>query len=120
MQTYQWHLPQRCTALNKGVSRRVPSSSGKGSYSVQIAGDYAACTCPGFKFHGKCKHIAAVQAELCSWYLGTSPTPQTLQQNVQCVCPACGGPTELIPPYTLGPCTTPVSMVQLQAAASNP
>jgi uncharacterized Zn finger protein len=62
-------------------------------YATQTSAD---CTCPGWKYHGKCKHVDAVRAEMCTWHSEYSSEQQTLQQNVNCRCPKCGGETELV------------------------
>lgn len=96
MPDYSWHLPQRCGAADTAeVSTSVLSSCGKHSYTVWVRGTSAECSCPGWRFHRKCKHVEAVRATQCRWTLGTGPH-QTLQKNVSCRCPACGGPTELV------------------------
>lgn len=91
---YQFHLPQRCAAASQPVRATVPSSSGAGSYTVYATATGGDCTCPGWRFHGRCKHMAHVRAQVCQWSLG-SPTHQTLRQNIDMVCPACLGPTSL-------------------------
>ncbi len=97
MPNYSWHLPQRCGQRGKPHQKRVLSSSGAGSYSVLVHGAVRGCTCPGWRYHGRCKHVAQVEAEVCGWELGKSPQHQTLQKNVACICPACGAETELTP-----------------------
>lgn len=94
---YHWHLPQRCAAALNPVTLRVPSTSrAGGSYTVYVAPAGGDCTCPGWKFHGKCKHMAHARQQICGWQLGAEPH-QSLRQNIDMVCPACGGPTLLIP-----------------------
>lgn len=87
-------LQQRCVAADKPVHALVPSSSTGSSYKVYATATGGDCTCPGWKYHGRCKHMAHVRAQTCTWQLGQSPA-QSLAQNVAMVCPACGGPTEL-------------------------
>lgn len=93
---YAFHLPQRCAAAQKPVHATVPSSRTGSSYKVYATATGGDCTCPGWKYHGRCKHMAHVRASICSWELG-SAQHQTLRQNIDMVCPSCGGPTELLP-----------------------
>lgn len=91
-----WHIPQRCGQAAQVVVRTVESSTGSGRYSVYVNLPKQSydCTCPGFRFHGRCKHVEVVKSGVCAW-TSDSSVPQSLQQNVGCVCPACGGETDL-------------------------
>jgi hypothetical protein len=81
------------------VAETVPSSSGKGTYDVFVSRDEQfrdTCTCPGFGFRGKCKHLTAVREKLCDWNAHVSDETQTPQQEMEAVCPKCGGETRVI------------------------
>jgi hypothetical protein len=41
-------------------SRKFLVKGSKGEYTVTQNGKHYSCTCIGFKYHGKCKHITAV------------------------------------------------------------
>jgi hypothetical protein len=98
MGTMTWHLSQYCGQRDKVVTKLVPSDSNPTrAYTTSVFGPMgsADCTCPGWKFHGKCKHVESVRAEMCDWDSEHDAEGQTLQQNVNCVCPRCGSETEL-------------------------
>ena len=40
--------------------RKFKVTGSKGEYTVTQNGKHYSCTCIGFKYHGKCKHITAV------------------------------------------------------------
>lgn len=40
--------------------RKFKVAGSKGEYTVTQNGKHYSCTCIGFKYHGKCKHITAV------------------------------------------------------------
>jgi hypothetical protein len=92
-----WHLSQFCGKRDQLLTKLVPSSSGNGNYTTTVFGATggADCTCPGWKFHGKCRHVDSVRAEICDWDSEHDEVGQTLQQNVSCTCPRCGAETEL-------------------------
>lgn len=93
MRDLTFHLTQHCAQLSQAVTRGVPSSSGAGTYQVYVRGTAESCTCPGFKFHGKCKHVAQVRAQTCQWDGEHDLAEQTVTQNVKMICPRCKGPT---------------------------
>lgn len=85
------HTTLTCST-NLDWSETVQGSGGK-TYTVAYGptprGPYQydwSCTCSGFKFRGKCKHVEAAKARRCGWN-GTLE----LVEHV-CSCPDCGGP----------------------------
>jgi len=42
--------------------------SGEKEYFVKVTKNRYSCTCTGYNFRGKCKHIDAVAAKLKGWY----------------------------------------------------
>jgi uncharacterized Zn finger protein len=52
------------------------------------------CTCPGFTYRGKCKHVAAAREKICGWRADVGPEEQTPQQEMEAVCPRCGTTTD--------------------------
>jgi hypothetical protein len=84
---------QACTNVLR--SDKVKSSRGTGEYTVtaSLDGKSDFCTCPGWKFHGHCRHIDLVRKQLCSWQEDVSEEQQTPQQEMSCICPRCGGET---------------------------
>lgn len=62
-----------------------------GIHTVRYECHEWSCTCDGFKFHKKCKHIAAEQKKACKWcqeWDGGEP----VDKNNKKYCPKCGGP----------------------------
>lgn len=98
MPDFTWHLSQFCGQRDRMVTKSVPSGSNPDrAYTTTVFGATgpADCTCPGWKYHQKCKHVDAVRAEICDWDSEHDEVGQTLQQNVNCTCPKCGAETEL-------------------------
>ena len=95
--TLEYH--HRCSATT--LSEEVLSSRGSGSYRVTVSVDGAldACECDGYRYRGKCRHIAELREKLCGWDDFVSDEQQTPQQEMEAVCPKCGSETVL---YKLG------------------
>ncbi len=49
--------------LNTSITRIVAGSKGA-SYEVSVGPGGSKCTCQGFTFRGKCKHVEALEQEL--------------------------------------------------------
>jgi len=48
----------------EGVTRTVPASNGVGTYKVLVRNDgMKSCSCPGFLYRRKCKHVDALKKE---------------------------------------------------------
>jgi hypothetical protein len=75
---------QQCHDLNREKSWNV------GGYYQYRTGDLV-CSCAGYKYHKKCKHITQITP--CDWH-ELYGTPQTPEQRAQNICPDCGGETE--------------------------
>lgn len=50
------------------------------------------CTCKGFQFRGKCKHIETAKEERCGWNETLEPTaqPDSGAPDNRPICPECG------------------------------
>lgn len=48
---------------NKTITRLIAGSRGA-EYEVTVGPGKKSCTCPGFTFRGKCKHVEQVEKEL--------------------------------------------------------
>lgn len=79
--------------------RRFESSDKTTTYVARIIRredpDLDQCTCPGKRFRGDCKHVRALRAEICTWREVEGPETQTPQQEMEAVCPRCGGETRV-------------------------
>jgi hypothetical protein len=84
-------LVQQCSQT--ALSDNVLSSKGTETYDVNVSGDYENCTCPGFTYRGRCKHVTALKERLCGWSSQHGEEVQTPQQEMEMVCPKCGGET---------------------------
>ena len=87
---------QSCGSERKTFEMEVPSVSDKGKkYIIKghfVDGDME-CSCPGFTFREKCKHLQ-LNIEKCGWNALESVEPQTIDQKKHHICPRCGGPTQ--------------------------
>ena len=63
-----------------------------GGYSQYFHIGGLQCTCKGFQFRKKCKHIDEIEHTRCTWHSMYSE-PQTEEQEENHVCPECGGET---------------------------
>ena len=98
-------LKQKCSESDHGVFARIESdSSDVRKYSVWIQNGVAVhCTCPGFGFRRKCKHLARAEERACKWVFGfEGSVEQSLEQNVHMECPSCGGKTVLTGGWAAG------------------
>jgi hypothetical protein len=75
----------RCISAHSTI--QVKSSKGDQDYNVGAWG----CECPGFKYHGKCRHYKKWQDETCRWdQLVDSGNVDDADPK----CPACGAGVE--------------------------
>jgi hypothetical protein len=58
--TFQYNIKEEPT---KAKIWKVKGSKGD-SYTVSLDGNTYQCSCTGFKYHGKCKHILQVQEQV--------------------------------------------------------
>jgi hypothetical protein len=47
-------------------TRKFKVSGSKGDYIVTLSGKHYSCSCIGFKYHNKCKHITKVKEKVTS------------------------------------------------------
>jgi uncharacterized Zn finger protein len=80
------------------LTKKVESSKGGKFYDVHASLEERGekCTCPGFGFRGHCRHIAEVRGQICGWNEQDSDEVQTPQQEMEAVCPRCGGETMVL------------------------
>lgn len=59
---------QVCSAT--AAEEKVLSSKGDQTYDVYASLDERldSCTCPGFQYRRKCKHVGAVRKKICGWH----------------------------------------------------
>ena len=59
-------------------------------YAQFWAGKQFVCTCKGFQYNKRCKHLSEFLETICDWHESDS----TDEQLIENVCPVCGGKTE--------------------------
>jgi hypothetical protein len=83
---------------NEVITEEVPSSRGTGVYMVTASLDESLeqCNCDGFRYRRKCRHVEALRSKLCGWNQQIDEEQQTPQQEMEGVCPRCGGETRVV------------------------
>jgi hypothetical protein len=81
----------------ESLSERVVGSKGD-VYDVLVYHDESldSCTCPGFTYRRRCKHVTEMREKLCGWSELGGPEAQSPQQEMEAVCPRCGGETTVV------------------------
>lgn len=75
--------------------RRIKSSDGKTEYNVCYHRGEWDCSCQGFRFKLKCKHIDQAMKEQCTWNQFVHGGEPVIAENGTekiAVCPECGRP----------------------------
>jgi hypothetical protein len=81
----------------ESLSEKVTGSKGD-VYEVFVCHEEHrnSCTCPGFTYRRRCKHVAELSEKLCGWGELGGPEAQSPQQEMEGICPRCGGETTVI------------------------
>jgi hypothetical protein len=91
---------QECKSKDGWQEIPVKSSNPENApYIVTIpswAVEDAICSCPGFEYRGKCRHLSEASAKICSWSEIDSDFRQTEEQKRKRICPKCGNKTVTI------------------------
>ena len=85
---------EQCSTKN--LRRQFRSSRGNEVYTAEIHPGQQSCSCKGFTFHGKCKHLTELRSSVCTWRSDVGPERQTPQQQMEGTCPRCGGFSESV------------------------
>ena len=97
------HVPTQTCRSNVNFTTTCRSRDGSKEYEVTWnsfnSGDYqynAACTCPGFKFREKCRHIGIMNKKRCqwNWEYSAGRMGRKVEGKEERVCPECEGPVE--------------------------
>lgn len=80
------------------LADKVLSSKGDEHYDVVVSLDATLdrCTCMGFQFRRKCKHVDKLREKLCGWNEQIDDVRQTPQQEMEGICPKCGEETQVV------------------------
>ena len=80
------------------ITDKVRSSKGDREYEVTASLDERldSCECDGFHYRRKCRHVDALRAKLCGWNSQIDDVQQTPQQEMEAICPRCGGETQTV------------------------
>ena len=84
-----------CSGVVKVARIEVPSASGSEPRVVEVRGGAAKCSCPGFRYRGKCRHVEITELE-CGW----DSKKSAVRQRVGGACPLCGSSTSKVPGWS--------------------
>lgn len=91
---------QECNSKDGWQEVYIASSSPeKAPYMVMIPSwgiDDAVCSCPGYEYRGKCRHLSEASAQVCMWSEIDSDIKQTEEQKRKRICPKCGNQTSTV------------------------
>jgi hypothetical protein len=66
-----------------------------GGHSQTYSMGELTCTCKGYQFRKRCKHIKDIEYKQCTWH-GAYDENQTPEQEKNRICPICGKETVVV------------------------